>query len=118
MPTIFKGGTAYLRVAETNATRQKGLSGVEKMRSNEGMLFEFPNDQKWGIWMKDMKIPIDIIWLTKDRKVVYIVRDAKPELKDTKTFTPNEPARYVIELNAGGAARYMVNVGDIVEFKR
>lgn len=115
--TIFKGGTAYLRLANTEESLRQGLSGVTSLKSDQGLLMVFPTDDKWGIWMKDMKIPIDIVWLTKDKKVVYIVRDARSELSTKKTFTPTEPARYVIELNSGAAARYMINVGDIVSFE-
>lgn len=118
LATTFRGGTAYLDVADTPQLRTQGLSGVTKMRLDEGLLFDFEADDTWGIWMKGMKIPIDILWLDKKGKVVYIVRDAQPELSTTKTFKPNEPARYVIELNAGAAERYMVKVGDIVEFER
>ena len=116
--TALRGGTVHLDVADTPQARTQGLSGVTKLRSDEGLLFDFETDGKWGIWMKDMKIPIDILWLDKKGRVVYIVRDAQPELSTKKTFTPNEPARYVIELNAGAAERYMVRVGDIVEFER
>lgn len=115
--TTFKGGTAYLRLANTDETLKKGLSGVTDLKSDQGLLMVFPTSDTWGIWMKDMKIPIDIVWLNSSKKVVYIVRDASPELSTKRTFTPPEPSRYVIELNSGAAARYMINVGDIVSFE-
>lgn len=77
---------------------------------------DFGTDDKWGIWMKDMSIPIDILWVTKDKKVIYVVREAQPELSTAKIFTPKEPARYVIELNSGAASRYVVKVGDVIRF--
>jgi uncharacterized membrane protein (UPF0127 family) len=67
--------------------------------------------------MKDMEIPIDIIWLDKDYKIVYIVRDVQPELGTSEAFVPLDRARYVIELNAGAASRYMVKVNDVVKFE-
>ena len=116
-PVEFKGGTAYLRIVDTVEARSQGLSGVKKLAPDEGMLFDFQQDDKWGIWMKDMSIPIDIIWLNKNKEVIYIVRDAQPSLSTSKIFTPQKAARYVIELNSGAASRYMVNIGDMVRFE-
>jgi uncharacterized membrane protein (UPF0127 family) len=115
--TEFKGGTAYLKLANTPEARVQGLSGVKKMPRDSGLLMDFQADSKWGIWMKDMYIPLDILWLDKDKKVIYIIREAHPELGTTKTFEPKDPARYVIELNSGAASRYMVTVGDVIQFE-
>jgi uncharacterized membrane protein (UPF0127 family) len=51
--------------------------------------------------MKDMNFPIDIIWLDKDKKVVYIVKNAPPESYPYEHFEPKEEARYVLEVAAG-----------------
>jgi len=115
-PVELRGGTVYLKLAATPESRAQGLSGVTSMRQDEGILMDFGTDDKWGIWMKDMSIPIDILWVTKDKKVIYVVREAQPELSTAKIFTPKEPARYVIELNSGAASRYVVKVGDVIRF--
>jgi uncharacterized membrane protein (UPF0127 family) len=117
-PIELRGGTLYVRVVETPADREKGLSGVKRLPHDEGLLFDFKSDAQWGIWMKDMYIPIDIIWLDKDRKVVHIVRDAQPELSTKKTFRPTEDARYIIEVNSGKASRYMIKTGDVIQFDK
>lgn len=103
------GGTYHLWVADTEAERVQGLSGVERLDPNGGLLMKFDSDGQWGIWMKDMKVSIDIIWLDSNKKVVYIVKNASPALSTDKVFTPNSPARYVIELPAGSVDKAAIN---------
>lgn len=96
------GSGAYsVWVAHTEAERIQGLSGVKELPKNGGLLMAFPEDGKWGIWMKDMYVPLDIVWLDTQKKVVYLVTNVSPELSTTKTFVPKTPARYVLELPAG-----------------
>ncbi len=94
-------GVFAAQVAKTPETRDKGLSGTTSLRESEAMLFIYDSDDKWPIWMKDMKYPIDIIWLDKDKKIVYIVKNAPPESYPFESFTPKHAARYVIEVPAG-----------------
>ena len=75
------------------------------------MLFQFDADGQWGIWMKDMKFPIDILWADASGAIVYIVSDATPASYPT-VFTPPLPARYVLELPAGYLAAHKLKVGD------
>lgn len=82
-------------------SRNLGAFGVDSLKPNGGLLMVFDSDGTWGIWMKDMKVPLDILWLDANKKVVYIVKNASPEARDVATFTPKEPARYVLELLAG-----------------
>lgn len=109
-------GKFTVRIADTEAAREKGLSGTPKLAMDEGMLFDFERSGNWGIWMKDMKIPIDIIWLDKDRKVVHIVKEADPKHGTSKTFTPDKPALYVLELAAGATTQFNIKVGDQATF--
>ena len=112
-------GVYAVQTADTEASRAQGLSGVEKLASNGGMLliFDEASIAGSGIWMKDMKIPLDIVWLGEDKKVVHIVTNASPELDTTKTFTPTEPAKYVLELPAGAVKNAAVKIGSQAEFK-
>lgn len=105
-----------LAVADDDISRQKGLSGVTELGKNEGLLMVFDTDEKHGIWMKDMLIPIDILWLDSNKKVIYIVQDAQPELSTSEVFAPNKPARYVIELASGSAKQHSVRVGHEIQF--
>ncbi|HEY8992346.1 MAG TPA: DUF192 domain-containing protein [Candidatus Microsaccharimonas sp.] len=103
-------------LATTDSVRKKGLSGVENLDASGGLLMVFQADSAWGIWMKDMKIPIDIIWLNNEKKVIYIVTDASPDLGTSKIFTPNDPARYVLEVQAGSVKRSAIKIGDTASF--
>lgn len=112
--TEVRLGTAVFkaRLADDSDERIQGLSGVSSLRANEALLMAFDTDREWGIWMKDMQIPLDILWLDKDRKVVHVVKNASPDLGTSTTFTPTEPARYVLEVNAGMSTAYNIKVGD------
>ncbi len=110
-------GVYQLWLATTNSSRINGLSGVESLKANQGLLMVYPDDALHGIWMKDMKVPLDILWLDSDKKVIYIVTNAAPELSTSKTFRPNDPARYVIELPAGAVKKAGIKTGQTADFR-
>src|SRR3989338_2460075 len=115
-PTAQVGGkTVRVTAADTPATRQRGLGERNNLAPDEGMLFIFPQDGKYGFWMKNMKFPIDILWLSEARRIVYMAQSVSPETYP-QVFTPSIPARYVLELPAGYAKAYTVDVGDEVRF--
>lgn len=98
---LIGDGSLKTKLALDEKSRVQGLSGVSELAKDEAFLMVYPRDGSWQIWMKDMKIPIDIIWLNKDKKIVHIVKNADPEAGTSKTYAPKEPARYVVELRAG-----------------
>ena len=104
------------QVAKTNEQRIKGLSGRAGLGSDEAMLFVYDTDGKWSIWMKEMRFPIDIVWLDKDKKVVHIVKNVPPESYPHESFVPMEDARYVVELAAGTVARKAITIGGRARF--
>lgn len=116
--TTFRMGSGIyrLRIADTNNERIQGLSGVEHLNSDSGLLMKFDSDDKWGIWMRDMNIPLDIVWLDKNKKIVYIVKNASPELSTDVVFTPQSNARYVVELRAGSIEEAGIEVGIVAKF--
>lgn len=116
VPLTISGTTFDVKVAATESVRHKGLSGTKHLDLTEGMLFVFERDDKWGIWMKDMFIPIDILWLDKDKKIIYIVKQADPSSYPFTTYSPSKPARYVVELAAGTVARKNLKIGDVATF--
>ncbi|MGV9001498.1 MAG: DUF192 domain-containing protein [Candidatus Saccharimonadaceae bacterium] len=109
-------GVYHLWIADTDAELAQGLSGVESLKGDGGLLMKFATDSTWGIWMKDMKIPLDIVWLNKDKKVVYIVKNASPDLSTNVIFTPTTDARYVVELPMGGVEKAAIKTGDQATF--
>lgn len=93
--------TVFLQVADDDAERALGLGQRDSLGQGiDGMLFILPNASQAGIWMKDMRFSIDIIWLDQDFKIVDIAKRVSPNTYP-QTFTPRTPANYVVELAAG-----------------
>jgi len=118
-PTVaVRGGSAvyHLWLADTESERKQGLSGVQSLPPGGGLLMKFDEDNTHGIWMKDMLLPLDIVWLNKKKEVVYIVKNASPELSTDTVFAPKDPARYVIELAAGSAEKAALKKGTVMTF--
>ena len=105
----------HAEVAETIGQHERGLSGRTRLGENEGMLFVFGIADRYPFWMKEMRFPIDIIWIAGD-KVVDITRSLPPprEGEIPASAYPSTPADQVLEVSAGFADRHQINVGDEV----
>jgi uncharacterized protein len=104
-------------LAITGEQRTKGLAVKDSLAENESMLFYFPKANEYAFWMKDMKFPIDIIWLDTDRKVIHIEHSLEPCDSDAcPLYKPEGKTQYVLETVAGFAQKYNVIEGTIVEF--
>ncbi len=115
-PRLTMAGTVYdYEVATTPAEQQQGLSGRENLPANHAMLFVFSADGQDCFWMKDMHFPLDIIWLSSQKQVVTIKENALPS-SYPESFCPNQPARYVVEANAGTVSKTGLKLGDKVRF--
>ncbi len=106
--------TVAVEVADTEALREQGLSGRSDLPNGQGMLFVFESDDTFGIWMKDMLFPIDIVWADASGTVITIAKNVAPDTYP-KVFYPSTPARYVVELPAGFAAAHGVAEGTIIK---
>lgn len=103
-------------VADTEAERERGLMEVDFMPKNKGMLFIFEEEGNYAFWMKDTLIPLDMIWVDSDFKIVYIEENTMPCFtQNCEVFNPNKNARYVIELNSGQVEFQNIEIGDFVE---
>ncbi len=111
----FPDATFSVAVARTPAELRRGLSGSDPLRQGQGMLFVFPQDGRYGIWMKDMSYPIDVLWLSSDRKVVHI-REGFPPSSFPEVEHPGVPARYVLELPAGSVRKSGIKIGSEARF--
>ena len=90
------GGREYnVTCARTEEERIKGLQGVTELKDNEGMLFFFEEPQTVGFWMKDTKIPLDIIFIDDDMEVISIYQ-GEPE---SETIAEEDGVRFVLEVN-------------------
>src|SRR5918995_762715 len=103
----------------TNELISKGLAVKNQLKENEAMLFIFEESAKHSFWMKDMKFPIDIIWLDSARKVVHIERNLQPcaSVFICTGYRPSADSQYVLETVAGFAQRHNVNIRSDIDFE-
>ena len=117
-PTFWDEAKALLRsapcleveIADTPELQVQGLSGRKSLSENKGMLFVYEKPAMPGFWMKDMRFPIDIIWLGEDIRVAGIEAHVPPETYPAVFYSPS-PVRYVLEVNAGWAERNGITSG-------
>lgn len=112
----FGGVSLRLEYATTEATREKGLGGRENVPKDSGMLFVFPTDAKYGFWMKDTLVPLDMFWLSSQGQVVSIARNIATS-SYPNVFYPSSPARYVLETAAGFADANSIATGTPLKLK-
>ncbi len=118
-PVVLPDGSEIqAELAANFGERQRGLMFREFMPADQGMLFLFDTSANWRFWMLNTLIPLDILWMNEDREIVYISADTPPcpSGNSCPTYGPNEASRYVLELNAGEAARRGLAVGDRLDW--
>lgn len=105
--------TFNLYVTKTNKDKQIGLSKYSKIDNGHGMIFSFGKADYYPFWMKQMKFPIDIIFI-KDNKIVTIHNNAEPAKNNSALtiYNSTAPADTVLEVNAGLSQKYNLKVGD------
>jgi uncharacterized protein len=109
--TIYVNRVAFsVSVADDKAERQQGLSGVASLPTYGGKLFIFDTAAQHGIWMKDMQIPLDILWFDENFTLIHIEENVLPETYPA-IFSPTENARYVLEINAFAAQNAGIGLG-------
>lgn len=113
----FKENCYSVEIANTQEQREKGLMFREKIEKNQGMLFINESEGIYPVWMKNMNFPLDIVWLDKDMKTVYIYKNAQPCANECQNIVPDKMAQYIVEINAGEADKNKVKTGDILIFK-
>ena len=98
----------------------RGMMFRDTLPPNHGMLFIHGGMGGHSYWMYNVRIPLDIIWIDANRRVVEISANTPPCLaKSAKTcpsYGGNEAAMYVLELNGGAAAKNGVKVGSVLQF--
>jgi uncharacterized membrane protein (UPF0127 family) len=110
-----KSVTAELAVSDEE--RGRGLMFREKILPDQGMLFVFEVEDRHSFWMKNTLIPLDMLWLDSGKRVIHIEADVPPCKEDPcPSYGPRTPARYVLELKAGGAAANGIKVNDQLQF--
>ncbi len=109
----FKNHCVDVEVVQTQGNRMRGLQFRDSLGEDKGMLFIFPGSQRHRFWMKDTKIPLDIVWFDSAQRVVHIKNNIPPCQQDPcPTYAPPSEALYVLEVNAGHAKRMGLQKGD------
>lgn len=109
--------TFKLYIAKSDRDKQIGLSKYKKIDNTQGMVFSFSKASYYPFWMKEMKFPIDIIFI-KDGKIVTIYKNVQIPKNNSNPPVYNSavPADTVLEVNAGISDKYSFKEGDRVNF--
>ncbi len=108
----FEFSCVLCEVADTPSERMTGLMGRQSMDEDAGMLFVFDPSGFPTMWMKNTFIPLDMLWLDDDFKVVHIEYAVPCVQMPCMSYGSPSPAKYVLELNAGYVQRHNIKVGD------
>ncbi|BAV94875.1 hypothetical protein JBKA6_0862 [Ichthyobacterium seriolicida] len=104
-----------IEIANTDIERAQGLMYRSEMLENRGMLFIFEVDQVHSFWMKNTRIPLDILYINKDKEVINIVENARP--KNTKNIPSSDgPCLYVLEINGGLSSKWNIKKGTKIDW--
>jgi len=105
-----------VEIAKTEAEREKGLMFRQSLAENSGMLFVFEKPGVFPFWMKNTLIPLDMVWINEDKKVVFIQKNAQPCVEGTicEIIDSRVQAGYVLEVNAGESDKLGISKGDKV----
>lgn len=113
-PSVELKGKRYtIEIVEDDASRERGLMDRTHMDADHGMLFVFDQDAPRAFWMKNTKIPLDMLFFNSDRKLISVQHRVPPCLADPcPAYSSGAPARYVLELNGGQAEQLGLTPGD------
>lgn len=125
--TLFKQTTAVVNnstfkliLAKSQKEKEVGLSEKKSLEQNAGMLFVFEKPDFYSFWMKNMKFPIDIIFI-KDNKIITVYQNAKPPINNENNsltiYKPEEPVDKVLEINSGLSEKNNIKKGDEIKFQ-
>lgn len=103
-----------IEIADTDYDIQTGLMYRNSMQNDRGMLFVFPTMRERFFYMKNTKFSIDIIYLDNNKTIVSFQENAKPF--DETSLPSQVPAQYVLEVNAGLAEKWLLEIGDRMEY--
>jgi len=103
-----------VEIADTDATREKGLMFRKSLPEGQGMLFDFHEEQPVGFWMQNTYIPLDMIFIRGDGSILRIAENTEP--LSTRIIPSGGPVRAVLELIGGSAHKFGIAPGDKVAF--
>lgn len=110
--------TIHAEIADTEPKQMRGLMFRDSLPRDGGMLFTFSREGRHGIWMMNMSMPIDIVWLDGNKRVVQIEENAQPcgALLVCRSYFAESDDKYVLEVSAGYAKRHGIILGSQAKF--
>ena len=118
--TFPNGKTVLAETMLQQADQMRGMMFRDSLAKDRGMLFVHPSEANVPYWMYQVRIPLDIIWMDHQRKIVEIAANTpactSKSSRDCPNYGGHEKARYVLELAGGAAALYDLKVGDTLSF--
>ena len=103
-----------VEIADTPSKREMGLQYRRDLAADRGMLFIFPAQSQQSFWMKNTPLPLDMIFINRERKIVGIVEQTVPFSLDPRSV--RAPSQFVLEINGGFSKRHGIKAGDSVRF--
>jgi uncharacterized membrane protein (UPF0127 family) len=103
-----------VEIADTPAKRERGLQYRKDLAHDRGMIFLFPTESPQSFWMKNTPIPLDMIFIDRERRIVGIVEETLPFSLDSRSV--GTPSQFVLEINGGLSKRHGIKAGDTVRF--
>lgn len=114
IPILVSNKELRIEIADSEEKRNRGLGGRKSLPNNRGMLFLFETPALYSFWMADMRFPIDIIWIDENKKIIAISENISPDTYPL-SFSPSDPVKYVLEVNAGWTKKNEVEIGGFIE---
>lgn len=115
--TLPNGKKILAEAARTETMMIRGMMFRDSLAEDRGMLFTHGEPGNFGYWMFQVRIPLDILWLDPQKRIVEIVENAKPcPAKPCSGYGGKEKALYVLELASGSVKRNNLRVGDAIRF--
>lgn len=115
----LKGHRFSIEIAADDASRAHGLMDRTQMDADHGMLFVFDEESMRAFWMKNTKIPLDMLFFNSENKLISIQHNVPPCVADPCAgYSSGAPARYVLELNGGEAEKLGLTPGDPIQIHR
>jgi len=112
------GAAIQVELAIDEPTRTQGLMYRDRLAEDRGMLFFFPQSGEYPFWMKNTLIPLDMIWIDDQRRIVHVASNVPPCTADPcPSYPPNAAAKYVLELAAGVAAKHHLGNGQVLRYE-
>ena len=111
-----------VELADTPSKRAQGLSNRSNLTPKTGMLFAFNQEGGFPFWMKNMRFPVDFVWIDKRCMINQITQAVPPPAANTPDanlliYRPQKPFIYMLEINAGETSQFEIKAGDQVSFR-